>query len=84
MPDHDGFEVKRNGDQDVDLKILLYLEHYPAKHKLSPQLSQLLDLHSETLPNVLLAMWQYIKSRRLHDPEDRRVVMCDEKLINVF
>ena len=66
------------------MKILLYLDQHPQKHKLSPLLSQLLDLHSETLPNVLLAMWQYIKSRRLHDPEDRRVVLCDEKLSNLF
>jgi SWI/SNF-related matrix-associated actin-dependent regulator of chromatin subfamily D len=80
----DGFEVKRRGDQDVDLKILLFPEEHPEKHKLSPPLSQVLDITTETLPNVITSLWQYIKSKRLQDPEDRRVVVCDEKLLQVF
>jgi SWI/SNF-related matrix-associated actin-dependent regulator of chromatin subfamily D len=62
------------------LKILLFPDEHPEKHKLSPQLAQLLDVHSDTLPNVISAMWQYVKSRRLQDPEDRRIIICDEKL----
>lgn len=80
----DGFEVKRRGDSNVELKILLYLDQQPEKHKLSPPLSQLLDIHTDTLPNVIMALWQYIKSHRLQDADDRRIVVCDEKLVGVL
>ena len=80
----DGFEVKRRGDSNVELKILLYLDQQPEKHKLSPLLSQLLDIHTDTLPNVIMALWQYIKSHRLQDADDRRIVVCDEKLVGVL
>ena len=79
----DGFEIKRRGDQEVDLKIMLYLETTPEKHKLSPALAKLLDIHTDTLSNVIMALWQYAKSHRLQDVEDRRVIVCDERLVQV-
>ena len=83
-PEMDGFEVKRRGDAQVNLKILLYLDEQPERHKLSPGLQKLLGIHSECLSNVIVALWQYIKSHRLLDSEDRRVVICDEKLAAVI
>jgi SWI/SNF-related matrix-associated actin-dependent regulator of chromatin subfamily D len=80
----DGLEVKRRGDQNVDLKIMLFLDTLPEKHKLSPQLSKLLDMHTETLSSVIMALWQYIKSNRLQDADDRRIIICDEKLQQIF
>ncbi|KAI8901336.1 SWI/SNF complex 60 kDa subunit [Globomyces pollinis-pini] len=80
----DGFEVKRRGDAEVNLKILLQLDNVPEKHKLSPGLAKLLDIHSDTLPNVIMAVWQYIKAHRLQDAEDRRVIICDDKLTQIF
>jgi SWI/SNF-related matrix-associated actin-dependent regulator of chromatin subfamily D len=80
----DGLEVKRRGDQNVDLKILLFLDTQPEKHKLSPALSKLLDMHTETLSSVIMGLWQYIKANRLQDTEDRRIIVCDEKLQQIF
>ncbi|KAJ3313450.1 SWI/SNF complex component snf12 [Boothiomyces sp. JEL0838] len=51
-PEMDGFEVKRRGDSDVNLKIMLHLDHQPERHRLSPPLAKLLDVHTDTLPNV--------------------------------
>lgn len=79
----EGFEIKRRGDQEVDLKVNLYLEHSPEIHKLSPGLAKLLDIHSDTISNVIMALWQYAKFNRLQDVEDRRVIVCDEKLVQV-
>jgi SWI/SNF-related matrix-associated actin-dependent regulator of chromatin subfamily D len=79
----DGFEIKRRGDQEVDLKIMIYLETTPEKHQLSPSLAKLLDIHTDTLSNVIMALWQYAKSHRLQDAEDRRVIVCDESLVQV-
>jgi SWI/SNF-related matrix-associated actin-dependent regulator of chromatin subfamily D len=80
----DGLEVKRRGDQDVPLKIMLFLDTQPEKHKLSPPLAKLLDIHTETLSNVIMSLWQYIKSNRLQDADDRRIIVCDEKLQQIF
>ncbi|KAJ3302674.1 SWI SNF, matrix associated, actin dependent regulator of chromatin, sub d, member 3 [Kappamyces sp. JEL0829] len=84
QPEMDGFELKRRGDAEVDLKILLYLDSSPEKHKLAPALANLLDLHTDTVQGVILAIWQYVKTHKLQDPEDRRVIACDEKMQKVF
>jgi SWI/SNF-related matrix-associated actin-dependent regulator of chromatin subfamily D len=80
----DGLEVKRRGDQNVQLKVMLFLDQQPEKHKLSPPLASLLDIHTETLSNVIMALWQYIKSNRLQDAEDRRIIVCDDRLKQIF
>ncbi|KAJ3272401.1 snoRNP complex protein nop56 [Terramyces sp. JEL0728] len=83
-PEMDGFEVKRRGDSDVNLKVMLHLDHQPERHRLSPPLAKLLDVHTDTLPNVIMAVWQYIKSHRLQDNEDRKIINCDFNLQAVF
>lgn len=45
----------------MPVKVMLFLDSHPDKFKLSPGLSRLLDIHSDTLPNVLFALWQYVK-----------------------
>jgi SWI/SNF-related matrix-associated actin-dependent regulator of chromatin subfamily D len=66
------------------LKILLFLENVPEKHKLSPPLAKLLDTHTDTLSNVIMGLWQYVKRNKLQDGEDRRIMVCDEKLLQVL
>ena len=83
MSECDGFEIKRSGDSDVPVKILLFPDYHPDKFTLSPPLSQLLDIHTDTMSNVLIALWQYVKLHRLLDSEDKRCINCDDALKNV-
>ncbi|TPX59521.1 hypothetical protein PhCBS80983_g02396 [Powellomyces hirtus] len=83
-PDCDGFEIKRKGDSDVPAKILIYLDHKPEKYKLSPPLAKLLDIHTDTAANIIIAMWQYVKFQKLQDPDDKRHINCDEALRNIL
>jgi SWI/SNF-related matrix-associated actin-dependent regulator of chromatin subfamily D len=83
-PETDGFEVKRQGDSDTQVKILVYLDRHPEKFKLSPALGHLLDIQMDTMSNVLLAIWQYVKVNKLLDPEDPRCIKCDEALTSVY
>ncbi|KND03228.1 uncharacterized protein SPPG_02282 [Spizellomyces punctatus DAOM BR117] len=83
-PDCDGFEIKRKGDSDVNAKILIYLDHKPEKVKLSTSLSKLLDIHTDTPTNVIMALWQYVKSQKLQDPDDKRFINCDEQLRQIL
>ncbi|KAM9957459.1 hypothetical protein ACTFIR_009564 [Dictyostelium discoideum] len=79
----DGFEIKRNGNQEVDIKILMYLDHVPQKYKVLGGLSQLLNIHTDTKPRIILALWHYIKSNTLLDAETKKIT-CDENLKNIF
>lgn len=35
-------------------------------------------------PDVVKKIWEYIKGHNLQDPKDKRFILCDEKLMNVF
>ncbi|KAJ3043895.1 SWI SNF, matrix associated, actin dependent regulator of chromatin, sub d, member 3 [Rhizophlyctis rosea] len=83
-PDCDGFEIKRRGDSEVKAKILLTLDYSPEKYKLSPDLGKLLDVHTDTQSNVIMAMWQYVKLNKLQDPEEKKFVNCDEPLQRIL
>lgn len=37
-----------------------------------------------TRPEVVKKIWEYIKAHDLQDPKDKRFILCDEKLMNVF
>lgn len=65
------------GDRRTSCKIMLFLEHTPEKFKLSNELAQLLNLHTETKPSVIMAIWQYVKVSERYDIHDD---ICDEFL----
>ncbi|ORZ39566.1 hypothetical protein BCR44DRAFT_1387020 [Catenaria anguillulae PL171] len=93
--DWDGFEVKRNGDEDVKVKVTIRVDYGPEKHKVSRDLAKVLAIGNEgaskvgleqvmTKHEVVLGIWHYIKHNNLLDSEDKRCVKCDEKLKAVF
>jgi len=82
--DTDGFEVKRAGDAETTAKIILHLDYAPSRFKLSPALSAALGVQTETKSRIVLGVWQYIRAHRLHDPEDRRYVLCDAVFQRAF
>lgn len=52
---------------------------------LSPALSELFDGETSlSRPQTTKRIWQYIKSRDLQDPTDKRHILCDEKMRAVF
>ncbi|KAH7325338.1 hypothetical protein B0J17DRAFT_723105 [Rhizoctonia solani] len=79
-----GFNITRRGDQPLTrIRIMLHpAPHDPSlvRFKLSPQLSNLLDLTSATRPDAISAMWTYVRSRGLFDKVDRRKVRSDDAL----
>lgn len=81
--DVDGFEIKRHGDENVKVKVILHLDNSPERFKLSPELADVLAIDVETRPGIMMALWQYIKFHQLQDPEDKRNINCDQKLAAV-
>lgn len=80
----DGIEIKRTGNSDSELKIVLYLDQKPPKYKLSPELSSFLGTTEETKENILIALWEYISKYNLQDCEEKKFINNDSELIKIF
>jgi chromatin remodeling complex protein RSC6 len=51
---------------------------------LDPALAEFLGSSTESRPVVVRKIWEYIKEHDLQDPSDRRMILCDEKLLPVM
>ena len=71
-----------NSDASADKPVRNTGFHKPLN--LSPALSELLGETSLSRPQTTKKIWEYIKSRELQDPSDRRQIRCDEKMRAVF
>ncbi|XP_002511197.2 SWI/SNF complex component SNF12 homolog [Ricinus communis] len=80
----EGFEVKRKGNKEFTAIIRLEMNYVPEKFKLSPSLSEILGIEVETRPKILVAIWHYVKSKRLQIPNDPSFFMCDPPLKKLF
>ncbi|KAL3829487.1 hypothetical protein ACJIZ3_018289 [Penstemon smallii] len=81
---HEGFEVKRKGDQEFTASIRLEMNYMPEKYKLSPALTELLGIEVDTRARIMAAVWQYVKARKLQCPDDPSSFNCDPPLQKVF
>jgi SWI/SNF-related matrix-associated actin-dependent regulator of chromatin subfamily D len=84
----DGFEIKRQCTTNKDkfnMTILLELEHIPEMFRLSDTLSSLFggSILVNTRMSVSLAVWNYIKTNKLQDEDDRRMIITNEALKSV-
>jgi len=80
----DGFQVKRPGDKTVKCTILLLLDYQPLQFKLDQRLARLLGVHTQTRPVIISALWQYIKTHKLQDCNEKEYVNCDAFLQQIF
>jgi SWI/SNF-related matrix-associated actin-dependent regulator of chromatin subfamily D len=53
------------------------------KYKLHARLAKLLGMHTETRPRIIEALWQYVKTHRLQDSQERDYINCDKYLEQV-
>lgn len=64
----DGFKVTRPGDSEVQCKIKILLDLQSPRYKLLSLLYILLGVRIRTLPEILNALWNYVKIHKLQDP----------------
>ncbi|KAL1539844.1 SWI/SNF complex component SNF12 [Salvia divinorum] len=81
---HEGFEVKRKGDQEFTASIRLEMNYMPEKFKLSAALTELLGIEVDTRARIMAAVWHYVKARKLQCPDDPSSFNCDPPLQRVF
>ncbi|VDP84520.1 unnamed protein product [Echinostoma caproni] len=80
----DGFQVKRPGDSNVRCTVILVLDHQPPEYKLDQRLARILALHTGTRSQIFYALWSYIKTHKLQDPNEKDFINCDPYLEQVF
>jgi len=80
----DGFEIRRIGNKETTLKILLFISSNPPKFKLHEKLANILGMTVCTRIQALTALWEYIKMNRLQDKENRNIVNNDLNLREIF
>ncbi|XP_077978041.1 SWI/SNF-related matrix-associated actin-dependent regulator of chromatin subfamily D member 1-like isoform X1 [Glandiceps talaboti] len=80
----DGFQVKRPGNENVKCTLLLLLDHQPPQYKLDSRLARLLGVHTQTRPVIINALWQYIKTHKLQDPDEREFINNDRYFQQIF
>lgn len=83
-PPQDRIEVTRRGDTSIPIKIILTLDPQPVVFKLTPQMSNLLNLTTASRPQVIMALWQYVKLNRLQESEEKKVIRVDANLRDLF
>lgn len=80
----DGFEIRRRGDENVDVRILLTLDYNPERFKVAAPLAKLLAITApESKAGLVNKLWQYIKTQKLLDAEDKRLINLDDDLQQV-
>nr|XP_006824916.1 PREDICTED: SWI/SNF-related matrix-associated actin-dependent regulator of chromatin subfamily D member 1-like [Saccoglossus kowalevskii] len=80
----DGFQVKRPGNENVKCTLLLLLDHQPPQYKLDSRLARLLGVHTQTRPVIINALWQYIKTHKLQDTNEREFINNDRYFQQIF
>ncbi|KAE9612792.1 hypothetical protein Lal_00027491 [Lupinus albus] len=52
--------------------------------RVSPEMQALVGLPEISRTQALKLIWAYIKQNNLQDPENKKVIICDEKLKKIF
>jgi len=53
-------------------------------HHLSDDLSKVVGSSEMSRPQVLKNIWVYIRSNNLQNPDDKREILCDDKMAKVM
>lgn len=84
-PESDGFEVRRVGVPfSKHFTIVLTLSNQPERLKLSPDMAAVLQIQAGTRPEIVMAIWQYIKLHNLQESDEKKQVLNDKALANLF
>ena len=78
-------QKKKLGDSPIKVKLQFYLENNPRKYRLSQSLGRILGgMEEATRIQIVGALWQYVKSNRLQDADNRELINCNSELAELF
>ncbi|KAK2750935.1 SWI/SNF complex component snf12 [Myotisia sp. PD_48] len=82
--DFDSLEFSRAAEVNLNVTINLVRDENPERFQLSPQLASILDVNEETRAGIVAGIWDYVKATGLQESEEKRSIICDERLKAVF
>ncbi|EFJ41901.1 hypothetical protein VOLCADRAFT_107519 [Volvox carteri f. nagariensis] len=70
-PQREAIEVRRQGSRTCKATVLLWPDYQPERYVLPPLLAEVLGMMAhETRSRIMVALYGFIKSRRLQDPKN--------------
>lgn len=78
--DFDCLEFERKGDENINCTINFYRDETPERYRLSREFAEVLDVEEDDRASVIIGLWEYIKARNLQQDEEKRSVICDDRL----
>lgn len=79
--DFDCLEFERKGDENINCIFNFYRDE--ERYRLSEELSDLLDTDEDDRATIIVGIWEYIKVMNLQQDEEKRQIMCDDRLRSV-
>lgn len=76
----DGFEIKRLGQEDCEVKVSIWLDTSPKEFKVIKSLQKLLGVDKGTVNEVVKALWHYIQENELQAQTNPLEVHLDRDL----
>lgn len=67
-----------------NLRIVIMMDELPSPFLLSQPLSSLMGRKRATKPQAILAIWQYVKGKKLQESEEKKIVVNDQQLKELF
>ena len=52
---------------------------FHSRYRLSPELADVCGKESRSRPQIVKALWEYIRANDLQNPNDKREIICDDK-----
>uniref|UniRef100_A0A0G4HNL7 DM2 domain-containing protein n=1 Tax=Chromera velia CCMP2878 TaxID=1169474 RepID=A0A0G4HNL7_9ALVE len=83
-PPTDGLEICREGETEVEIRILLFVAYKTAQYTLSRSLARVCGVSQSSLPGILKAVWRYCNFHSLLIREKPGVSKTDECLAEVL
>lgn len=53
-------------------------------YKISHSLASILGIQMDTRPRIIMHLWQFIRTHKLTDPDDKKLVICNPVLKEIF
>lgn len=78
--DFNQLEFKRGADENLNITINLVRDNSPEVFTVSPVLSEVIDKTEATRAEVLMGIWEYIKTMGLQEDDEKRQFRCDDRL----
>ncbi|KAG7108453.1 Serine/threonine-protein kinase PKH2 like [Verticillium longisporum] len=76
----DELTFKRNGDENMNITIKLTRQENPERHRVRPELAEIIDMVEATRQEAIMGVWDYIRASGLQEDEEKRHFRCDALL----